>query len=80
MIKSNTNHIGFEDTNTTWELRRSWRRYVASKATAAKPVWNEDMVPGSTYTDKKTSIATTVPGSSLYVSKNRDPYADFVTL
>eukprot|EP00299_Pterocystis_sp_00344_P011534 c5398_g1_i1.p1 GENE.c5398_g1_i1~~c5398_g1_i1.p1 ORF type:complete len:590 (+),score=106.74 c5398_g1_i1:46-1770(+) len=65
--------------SSTWQQAKDW---VASGASAsgAAPIWNEDMIPGSMYTDPKTGISTKVPGSSLYVTQNRDPYQDIVHL
>ena len=38
------------------------------------------MVPGSKWTDPKTSTAYVVPGSGAYAALKRDPYADLVAL
>jgi len=60
--------------STTWQQAAS---YVASKGSVT---WNYNMIPGRPWTDTKTGITTTVPGSDAYLTGNRDPYADFVTL
>jgi len=51
--------------------------YVASKGSVQ---WNYNMIPGRPWTDTKTGITTTVPGTDAFMTGNRDPYADFITL
>jgi len=60
--------------SATWQQAAT---FVASKGSVT---WNYDMIPGQKWTDSKTGISTTVPGSNAYLTGNRDPYADFVTL
>ena len=59
----------------TWEAAKS---YVESKAGTPAAQWNEDMKPGSAYTDPKTGISMTVPGRAL--DDGHNPYQDFVYL
>jgi len=65
------------NSSSTWQSAVS---YVASNAGGGAPVWAYNMVPGSPWTDTKTGITVTVPGSGLYSQKKRDPYQDFVYL
>ena len=37
-------------------------------------------VPGHSWTDPKTGITVTIPGSDYFVQQYRDPYQDFVYL
>jgi hypothetical protein len=60
--------------SSTWQQAAT---YVASKGSVT---WNYNMIPGRPWTDTKTGISTTVPGSDAFMTGNRDPYADFITL
>lgn len=62
----------------TWAAAKSFVEQYA-KGTEA-PKWNEDMVPGSSWTDTKTGTSFTVPGTNDWKTQNRDPYADIVYL
>merc|ERR1712000_411967 len=61
----------------TWEKAK---QFVAQGAGDPTPIWDEDMVPGSSFTDPKTGLSSTVPGSNLFVQAGRNPYQDFVSL
>jgi len=63
--------------SSTWNQAAS---YVSQHGGGGAPQWNYDMIPGRSWTDTKTGIATTVPGTDLYLQKSRDPYQDFVYL
>jgi len=63
--------------SATWQ---SAVQFVTAGATGAAPQWNYDMIPGRSWTDSKTGITTTVPGSDAYYTQNRDPYQDLVYL
>lgn len=52
--------------------------YVKSKASDAK--FNQDIIPGKSYTDSKTGTSLTVPGNSAFSDQGRDPYEDLVLL
>ncbi len=62
---------------THWEAAK---RYIEGSAPGDAPTWNEDVVPGTTFTDPKTSITSTVPGHNLFQQLQRDPYQDIVFL
>ena len=61
--------------HATWEAAKA---YVSGKAGDPAPIWNEDMAPGAPYTDSKTGISVTAPGTPLVSGRN--PYQDFVYL
>jgi hypothetical protein len=61
-----------------------WQQAVTYVEQGAKgnqtPEWHPDIVPGEQWTDPKTNIQVTVPGTNDFVKQNRDPYGDFVQL
>lgn len=54
--------------------------YVKAHAGSVAPEFHTDIIPGKSYTDKKSGTALIVPGSSASSDAGRDPYADIVTL
>ena len=63
----------------------TWKAAIAYVATGAAsapvpPTWDTNFVNGQPWTDPATGITVTLPGSGLYNTLQRDPYADFVSL
>jgi len=61
----------------TWT---SAEQYVEANAKGGAPSWQHDMIPGQSWTDPKTNLQLTIPGSSDFVTAKRDPYQDLVYL
>ena len=63
----------------TWQAAVA---YVTAGAASApvQPVWDAGFINGQQWTDPNTGISMTLPGSSLYNTLKRDPYADLVSL
>lgn len=59
---------------------KSAMSYVKSHASSPAPQFHTDIIPGKSYTDSKTGTKVTVPGSSAFADKGRDPYTDIVLL
>ena len=63
----------------------TWQQAVAyveagAPGDAPRPAWDATMVPGRRWTDARSGVTVTVPGLDAFVSAQRDPYADLVTL
>eukprot|EP01106_Pelomyxa_sp_JSP_P000152 TRINITY_DN1021_c0_g1_i1.p2 TRINITY_DN1021_c0_g1~~TRINITY_DN1021_c0_g1_i1.p2 ORF type:complete len:472 (+),score=193.10 TRINITY_DN1021_c0_g1_i1:102-1517(+) len=65
------------DYSATWSQAV---KYVTATAGGGAPVWNYEMVPGRPWTDTKTGITVTAPGTDAFYTAKRDPYADLVYL
>ena len=63
--------------SATWQAAT---KYVNDNAGSVTPVWHPDIVPGSTYTDPLSGIASIVPGSGAFSKQGTDPYTDVVQL
>jgi len=63
--------------SSTWQQAVT---FVQNSAGGQPPSWDTSMTPGSKWTDPKTGITTTVPGSNQFIQLKRDPYADMVYL
>ncbi len=63
----------------TWQAAVA---YVTAGAASApvQPVWDAGFINGQQWTDPNTGVTTTLPGSGLYNTLRRDPYADLVSL
>jgi len=62
----------------TWQ--QATQMVTAHANSSFPPKWNYDMVANQPWTDPKTGITVTVPGSDRYVTLKRDPYQDLVYL
>ena len=63
----------------TWQAAVA---YVTAGAASApvQPVWDAGFINGQQWTDPNTGVSTVLPGSGLYNTLKRDPYADLVSL
>ncbi len=63
----------------TWQAAVA---YVTAGAASApvQPTWDAGFISGQQWTDPNTGISSLLPGSGLYNTLKRDPYADFVSL
>ncbi len=63
----------------TWQAAIAYVQAGAASA-PVQPTWDAGFISGQQWTDPNTGISVLLPGSGLYNTLKRDPYADLVSL